>query len=622
MKKITDIHAPAGVILLLDLAVAFFSLLLAYQLRFNFNVPEVEIKDYWRIFSIIIAVRLVGFLIAGTYRVQMRFTATGDVFRMLLTVMLGSVVLALVNPVYLYVKGAFLIPYSIIIIEFLVIIFLLVCIRLLIKVIFREIMLSGVGATEIIIYGAGDSGLITKRTLETDRENNFKVVAFLDDNQRYVNKKLENVKVWPTFLIDRVFKQYPKAELIISKQSMDADKRSAIIEKALEHEIKVLNVPSIKSWINGQLNAKQLKNLRIEDLLGREPIKLNTNELNEIYGNKVILVSGAAGSIGSELVLQLLQYKPQKLILVDQAETPMHEIDLRIAELQTETQVKLIIADVTDRAKIERVFDIYKPQIIFHAAAYKHVPLMEKNPAEAVKVNSLGTKIVADLAHRNKAQRFVFISTDKAVNPTNVMGATKRMAEMYVQSFNSVSDTKFITTRFGNVLGSNGSVVPRFRAQIEQGGPVTVTHPEITRYFMTIPEACSLVLEAGSMGEGGEIFVFDMGKPVQIRMLAEKMIKLAGFLPHKEIPIMYTGLRPGEKLYEELQNEGENTLPTHHPKIMISQVIEYDKLEIDKMFTQMADSIEGNDNFEIVGNLKQCVAEYRSANSEFQRLDK
>lgn len=605
----------------MDVAIAFFSLLLTYQLRFNFRVPDIEISSFRYIFPVVLSVRFVGFLISGTYRVQLRFTATDDVFRLLVTTLLGTTLLALVNPVYQLFYLGYLVPYSILIIDFLVTIFFLVCFRLLIKIIFKEITNRGVGAKEIIIYGAGDAGLVTKRTLETDRENNFKVVAFIDENRRYETKKLEDVKVIHPNNLEKVFKMYPEAELIISKQSMDPDQRAKIIEKALEFEIKVLNVPSIKSWINGQLNVKQLKNLKIEDLLERDPIQLSTEKLSEIYGNKVIMVTGAAGSIGSELAMQLLAFHPKRLILVDQAETPMHDIDLRLAEIKTETEIKLKIADVTDRIKMEGIFGDYKPQIVFHAAAYKHVPLMEKNPAEAVKVNTLGTKILADLSHRNNAERFVFISTDKAVNPTNVMGATKRMGEMYAQSFNSVSDTKFITTRFGNVLGSNGSVVPRFRSQIENGGPVTVTHPEITRFFMTIPEACSLVLEAGSMGEGGEIFIFDMGNPVQIRVMAEKMIKLAGFIPHKEIAIEYSGLRPGEKLYEELLNDGENSLPTYHPKILITKVVEYDKLEIDKKFAEMAKTVEGNDNFEIVKTLKETVPEYRSANSEFERLD-
>ena len=604
----------------MDIVVAFFSLLLAYQLRFNFRVPEIEIASFRYIFPVVLGVRFLGFIISGTYRVQLRFTATDDVFRLLATNLLGTLLLIIINLTYVTFTASYLVPFSIIIIEFLVTIFFLVCVRLLIKMLFKEITNSNIGSKKIIIYGAGDGGLTTKRTLETDRENNFKVVAFIDENRRYENKKLEDVKVTHPGNLHKIFKTYPDAELIIAK-TLDADHRAAVLELALEHEIKVLNVPSIKSWINGQLNVKQLKNLKIEDLLERDPIELNTDKLSEIYGNKVILVTGAAGSIGSELVLQLIAFKPKTIILVDQAETPMHEIDLRLTEQKTNVEIKLKIADVTDRLKMETIFNVYRPQIIFHAAAYKHVPLMEKNPAEAVKVNTLGTKILADLAHRNHAERFVFISTDKAVNPTNVMGATKRMGEMYVQSFNSVSDTKFITTRFGNVLGSNGSVVPRFRNQIENGGPVTVTHPDITRFFMTIPEACSLVLEAGSMGEGGEIFIFDMGKAVQIREMAEKMIKLAGFIPHKEIQIEYSGLRPGEKLYEELLNDGENVLPTHHNKILITRVIENDKLEIDKKFAEMALIVEGNDNFEIVKMLKDTVPEYRSANSEFESLD-
>lgn len=606
----------------MDLAVAFFSLLLAYELRFNFRVPELDISSFRYIFPFVLTVRFLGFIISGTYRVQLRFTATDDVFRLLVTTFMGTIFMCIVNPIYQEIyQGGYLLPYTVLIIEFLVSIFLLVCVRLLIKMLFKEISNNSEGSKQIIIYGAGDAGLTTKRALETDRETNFKVVAFIDENRRYENKKLEDVKVSHPDNLEKIFRAYPKAELIISKQTIEPERRTQILEKAIEHEIKVLNVPSIKSWINGQLNVKQLKNLKIEDLLEREPIQLHTEKLNEVYSGKTIMVTGAAGSIGSELVMQLINYNPRKLILVDQAETPMHDIDLRVTELRSQIEIKLKIADITDRIKMESIFDEHKPEIIFHAAAYKHVPLMEKNPAEAVKVNTLGTKMLADLAHRNHAERFVFISTDKAVNPTNVMGATKRMGEMYVQSLNSVSDTKFITTRFGNVLGSNGSVVPRFRTQIENGGPVTVTHPEITRFFMTIPEACNLVLEAGSMGDGGEIFIFDMGQPVQIRVMAEKMIKLAGFVPHKEIAIEYTGLRPGEKLYEELLNEGENSKPTYHKKILISNVISYDKLDIDQKFADMVMAVEGNDNFEIVKKLKEAVPEYRSANSEFERLD-
>lgn len=621
LKSLKNIHAPAAAILITDMVVSFISLLLAYQLRFNFRVPDSEIFTFLRIFPILLGVRLVGFLIAGTYRVQLRYTATDDVFRMLATVFSGSLILAVANPVYRMVNGAYFLPFSVIIIEFLVTIFILVSFRLFIKLIFKQITTSGLGSKPIIIYGSGQTGLITKRTLETDLENNFKVVAFLDDDASKVNKKLENVKIWPFSQAEKLFGLYPKSELIISKRKLPAESREAIVEKALAHEIKILNVPSIKQWINGQLNAKQLKNLKIEELLEREPIQLDDERLSTVYGNKIILVTGAAGSIGSELVMQLLRYKPKKLILVDQAETPMHEIDLKLSAIQTETEIKLKISDITDRVKMESVFEKHKPQIVFHAAAYKHVPLMEKNPAEALKVNTFGTKILADLAHRNKAERFVFISTDKAVNPTNVMGASKRLGEMYVQAFDGVSDTRFITTRFGNVLGSNGSVVPRFRAQIENGGPVTVTHPDITRYFMTIPEACSLVLEAGSMGTGGEIFIFDMGKPVQICKMAEKMIRLAGYVPYKEVDIQFTGLRPGEKLYEELLNDGENVQPTHHPKILISKVIEYDKLELDRSLKEMDKTLEENDNFEIVKSLKNLVPEYKSANSEFEKLD-
>jgi FlaA1/EpsC-like NDP-sugar epimerase len=383
----------------------------------------------------------------------------------------------------------------------------------------------------------------------------------------------------------------------------------------------VLNVPPVSSWINGELSFKQIKKINIEELLERDPIKLDEENISRQVKNKHVLVTGAAGSIGSEIVRQLVRYKPSKIILLDQAESPLYEVEMELKEQMAPGSFEIVIGDVRNRDRMHNLFRTFRPQIVFHAAAYKHVPMMENNPSEAVFTNVLGTKVMADLAVEFGAEKFVMVSTDKAVNPTNVMGASKRVAEIYTQALGKTAKTKFITTRFGNVLGSNGSVIPRFRQQIEKGGPVTITHPEITRYFMTIPEACQLVLEAGAMGNGGEIFIFDMGKSVKIVDLAKKMIKLSGLELDKDIKIAFTGLRPGEKLYEELLNDKEKTLPTHHAQIMIAKVKEYDLGEVSKEIESLISLFGSQNNNEIVRKIKNIVPEFISNNSEFEKLD-
>jgi FlaA1/EpsC-like NDP-sugar epimerase len=412
----------------------------------------------------------------------------------------------------------------------------------------------------------------------------------------------------------------------------------------LENDIKVLTLPPVRSWINGQLSSKQLQNIKIEDLLEREPIEINNDIICDQIKGKRVLVTGAAGSIGSEIVRQIALFYPQMIILNDQSETPLHELQLELQESNLQNNFHSFIGDIRDQSRMEMLFQTFKPHYVYHAAAYKHVPLMEHNPGEAVRTNVMGTKTIADLSVKYGVSKFVMISTDKAVNPTNVMGASKRIAEIYVQSLyhsfkskkttvytNGLSHlnqggaaikTKFITTRFGNVLGSNGSVIPRFKAQIQKGGPITVTHPEITRYFMTIPESCRLVLEAGSMGEGGEIFIFDMGSSVKIVDLAKKMIRLSGLVPHQDIAIEFSGLRPGEKLYEELLNHTSKSRTTHHPKIMIEQgvVEEYEMMHVEiEELIGMSNFFENDD---IVVKMKKIVPEFKSLNSYFEAFDK
>jgi FlaA1/EpsC-like NDP-sugar epimerase len=431
--------------------------------------------------------------------------------------------------------------------------------------------------------------------------------------------------------------------LIIASQNIPPDSKNKIVDICLEHGIKVLTLPPVRSWINGQLSSKQLQNIKIEDLLEREPIQIHNEIISEQLRGKRVLVTGAAGSIGSEIVRQISQFSPQMIVLNDQSETPLHELHLELQENHFHNNFHCFIGDVRDRIRMELLFQTFKPHYVYHAAAYKHVPMMEHNPGEAVRTNVMGTKTLADLSIKYGVNKFVMISTDKAVNPTNVMGASKRIAEIYVQSlFNSYKfkeptaytnglsylnenrsnvNTLFITTRFGNVLGSNGSVIPRFKAQIERGGPITVTHPDITRYFMTIPEACRLVLEAGSMGEGGEIFIFDMGKSVKIIELAKKMIRLSGLVPHQDIAIEFSGLRPGEKLYEELLNDLENTMPTHHEKIMVAQVREYHFQTINKHISELIKlSCEYKDR-QVVVKMKEIVPEFKSNNSIYEELD-
>jgi nucleoside-diphosphate-sugar epimerase len=495
----------------------------------------------------------------------------------------------------------------------------------------------------VIIYGAGEAGIAAKRTLDHDNKVNMLLTAFIDDDERKTGKAIDGIKIYHTREFLSLIKNDKIEDLIIASQNIHPDQKNKIVDFCLENNIKVLTLPPVRSWINGQLSSKQLQNIKIEDLLEREPIEIHNEIISEQLRGRRVLVTGAAGSIGSEIVRQIAHFGPQMIILNDQSETPLHELHLELQENNIQNNFHCFIGDVRDQYRMELLFQTFKPHYVYHAAAYKHVPLMEHNPGEAVRTNVMGTKTLADLSIKHGVHKFVMISTDKAVNPTNVMGASKRIAEIYVQSlFHSLKykeptiytnglshlnegrsnvNTLFITTRFGNVLGSNGSVIPRFKAQIKKGGPITVTHPDITRYFMTIPEACRLVLEAGSMGEGGEIFIFDMGKSVKIIDLANKMIRLSGLIPHQDIAIEFSGLRPGEKLYEELLNDLENTMPTHHEKIMVAQVREYHFQSINKHISELIKlSCEYKDR-QVVVKMKEIVPEFKSNNSVYEELD-
>jgi FlaA1/EpsC-like NDP-sugar epimerase len=463
--------------------------------------------------------------------------------------------------------------------------------------------------------------LITKRTLEKDTRNHQIGVAFIDDNEKLSGSRIEGIKVYSTKQLTKLKEEFQAKTLIVAIQNPNGDKLQAVLDEAIALKMEVQKVPNPKSWINGTFSSKQLKKIRIEDLLGREVIEIKNDELMNELSSSIILVTGAAGSIGSGLVDQIARYQPKKIILLDQAESPMYDLQFALNQQFPTLSFDVVIGDISNEERMHKLFHHFQPEIVFHAAAYKHVPMMELNPAEAIQTNVKGTKILSDLSIQFGVKKFIMISTDKAVNPTNVMGASKRIAEIYVQKMNEQEKTQFITTRFGNVLGSNGSVIPLFQKQIENGGPVTITDERITRFFMTIPEACQLVLEAATMGKGGEIFVFEMGKSVKIVDLAKKMIQLSGLELGKDIEITFTGLRPGEKLYEELLANEENTMPTHHQKILIAKTRLENNEQLASIQTLIDLSVQ-QENEAIVRQMKKIVPEFISNNSEYQKLDK
>jgi len=611
---------PRWGILLIDLVLCLGALVAAYALRFNFQVPRVEVDLLLPVLPIFLLVRTSSFLLVGLPRLMVRHTNTDDAKRIFLTVLGGSVVFIAIGVLrYLFFDGYYFLPTSVIVIDFMATAMLLIVVRIGFKLLHLRSRGAGKDVVHVVIHGAGEAGLITKRTLEREGSVKYDVVAFVDDDPSKVGKRLEGSFIHSTDKLAEIFANGKVDEVIIAMAKPDPEHRRRVVDAAMAAKVRVLSIPPVNDWINGQLSAGQIKEVRIEDLLGRPVIQLDDAEVRSLFAGKRVLITGAAGSIGSELARQLAQLALSELILVDIAESGLYDIQTELMATGA-NGLSACIADVRDRQTMASVFERFKPQVVFHAAAYKHVPLMEAQPEEAVRTNVLGTFNVADLACEHHVERFVFVSTDKAVNPTSVMGASKRVAEMVVNSLANTQDhaPRTITTRFGNVLGSSGSVIPLFRRQIAAGGPVTVTHPEVTRYFMTIPEACRLVLEAATMGKGGEIFVFDMGQPVRIADLAEKMIRLSGLEPGSDIAIHFTGLRPGEKLYEELLATAENTLPTHHPRILIGKVRSNEPAlvlgEVERL--RLATTAE-----DLVRIMKGLVPEYRSHNSVFSTFD-
>ena len=626
IKLFTRQNTPRWVVLIIDLIISGMSFGLACLLTKVFIKSfELQLFTYLRPLLIVLFVRFIAFRITRSYSGIVRYTSTQDAVRIFFAIALSTAILLTaelifeLNSIQTYINPA------VIIIDSLIALAALTGFRILFKLLYNEYApFKSQDTKELIIYGAGEAGIIVKRSVERNVKLGKKVVAFLDDNKQLHEKTLEGIKIYsPDVNLNEIFKNPFNAELVIALNELSPIRKKRIIEHCLQHKISVKTIPPVNAWINGEFNLQSIKAIKIEDLLEREPIKLRKNKISNELKDQVILITGAAGSIGSEIVRQCLSFKPKLVVLVDQGETPLYEIE---NELSGEN-IEIIVGDVRNVSRMEKIFEHFKPSYVFHAAAYKHVPLMEDNPYEAINTNVFGTQNIANLSAKYQVKKFVFVSTDKAVNPTNIMGASKRIAEIYVQSLNaklrleSDHHTMYITTRFGNVLGSNGSVIPLFKKQIEEGGPVTVTHPEITRYFMTIPEACQLVLEAGVMGNGGEIYIFDMGESIKIIDLAHKMINLSGFEVDKDIKITFTGLRPGEKLREELLNDNENTIGTHNPKIMIARVPEYNYLEVNNIINKLYDQKDSLKNDTLVKTMKKIVPEYISNNSIYEKLD-
>jgi len=616
---------PRWIIFLIDLFFCNLSMVVAYLIGHNLNLDLISVRELSSNLLVLSVLNTLIFFNFKTYSGIVRYTGVQDAFRVTFSLLVSTGVLGFLSLVSLANDKTFISLPLVTLIVYAIFSFLnLIAYRVLVKYAFNYLRNSKMTPKNVIIYGAGEAGFATKRVLDHDISSKIRVVAYIDDNPRKESKVVDGVRIYAYEDLDQLLKMYDIDEIIISTFSVPASRRSQLIETCLDQNITILTVPPLDKWINGQFSKRQLQTIRIEQLLERDPIKLNQEQLDKQITGKRVLVTGGAGSIGSEIVRQLLNFSPATIIVCDQAETPLHELELELKATNKNTKLIFFLGDVRNKARMMELFETFRPQIIYHAAAYKHVPIMELSPAEALLTNVGGTRLIADLSLQFKAQRFVMVSTDKAVNPTNVMGASKRLAEIYIQSLSRSEgiETRFITTRFGNVLGSNGSVVLRFKDQIAKGGPVTVTHPNIIRYFMTIPEASQLVLEAGAMGEGGEIFVFDMGKPVPIVDLARKMIRLSGLVPNIDIEIKYTGLRPGEKLYEELLSDAENTISTHHDKILIAKIRE-EKIEglethFEELFTYAG---QAGQSMAMVSKMKELVPEFVSNNSVFEQLD-
>ncbi|MBL7849434.1 MAG: polysaccharide biosynthesis protein [Cyclobacteriaceae bacterium] len=627
MKLIRNLRIlPRWVIIFIDLTFISFSVFLGFLLRFNFALNDLVLHEYQRGIVVYSVGGLIAILLTGSYKGIIRYTGLQDGARIFFMVMLNLFLVVGVNLFYASNKLPYPVPYSVVMISFLSSFLFLFNYRLLVKYIFSYYEDQMLKRSRVLIFGAGQTGIITRHVVESSKR--MRVMGFLEDNPDKVGKVLDGVRIYSARKpeLEQLLRDRSFDELVIAAKDIDPDRRNELVDLCVQHRVRVRVIPPIDKWAKGELSFSQIKEINIEDLLGREAIRLNKENVERDLKGKRICVTGAAGSIGRELVHQVIQYHPDSIIAIDQAESALYELERELVALTPGIKLIICLADITNKERMQAIFTEQRPDVVYHAAAYKHVPMMESHPSEAVACNILGTKLLADLSAEVGVQKFVMISTDKAVNPTNVMGCSKRIAEIYVQSLNNFQEgkphrTAFVTTRFGNVLGSNGSVIPLFKRQIASGGPVTVTHPEITRYFMTIPEACQLVLEAGTMGKGGEIFLFDMGKSMKILDLARKMIWLSGLEPDRDIEIHFTGLREGEKLYEELLSNQENTIPTHHKKILIARVQEYSYEEINRFVELFHDLINDRNELKMVALMKELVPEYKSNYSRYEVLD-
>ncbi len=624
---IPEWYLPKKVILLFDIILCFISLLLAYLIRFDFIdfYDLFWIKEYDTVIlgvPVLILIRYLSFIVGKTHKGILRHFSNDDALRMFYTITIGTIVISSFSIFkFKFFDGRVILPKSVIIIEYLGTLFLLTASRFFIKQSFINQGKKNIKKTNVLIYGSGKMGVITKSALERDQESFYNIEGFLDDDYKKEGLLIERKIIIHPDNLKLSLEKLKIEMIIIAIKDPQIENKAKLIDFCLNNKIKVKTVPSVEEWLDEELSANQIKNIHIDDLLGRKAIKLPKNNILDEINNKSILVTGAAGSIGSEIVKQLLDLKPKKVIILDQAESALYDLKQELNFSSKSSDFEVVIGDVTRKERIKKIFSTYQPEIVFHAAAYKHVPLMELNPTESIRTNVIGTKIIADCAAEYDVQKFILVSTDKAVNPSNVMGASKRSAEMYCQALNQNHKTKFIITRFGNVLGSNGSVIPLFKKQIQNGGPLTVTHRKVTRFFMTIQEACQLVLEASSMGNGGEIFVFDMGKSMKIIDLAHKMIQLAGLEVGKDINVEIIGLRPGEKMYEETLNNSEETYKTHHPKILIGKVAKVDPDKLNNSINNLIEYTEKQENDKIIKQMKEIIPEYISNNSEFSKFD-
>ena len=616
-------------LMFIDSILVVLSIVAAFGLRFNFKIPSTYLVHmaYGLPFTLLIRVSL--FLVFKTHTGLIKYSGFDDIKRIVYSIAFGSLGFYLLNLVFYSLQGYYFLPIPVLIIDFMLCGFLIVSTRALAKLYIINKESVHTETKHVLILGAGTHAISTKKTLDQDTKVNYEFYGFVDDTKTLKGRQLDGLNIYSTsFDFEALIDKNKIDILLLCNNKTRLANRQKLLDICLAKGVKILDVPDSDKWINGALSVNQLKEINIESLLERDPIQLDFSKIeSQIKGSKV-LVTGGAGSIGSEMVRQILKFGPAKVMVLDQAESALYDMELELKENFAESNFEIVLADIRNMERMRRVFAYFKPDYVYHAAAYKHVPMMENNPSESIMTNVFGSINLAKLALEFKVKKFVMISTDKAVNPTNVMGASKRVAEIFVQSLDSKlksegnGGTQYITTRFGNVLGSNGSVIQLFKKQLKNGGPLTITHPDVTRYFMTIPEASQLVLEAGMMGQGGEIFVFDMGKSVKIIDLAKNMIKLAGLELGKDINIVSKGLRPGEKLYEELLNDQENSMPTHHEKIMIGKVREYDFKEVNQKINELVALFETQDNDMIVGKMKELVPEYISNNSTFSRLDK